>query len=116
MSGVRITRAPTDLKTLSALGENFLSRSWITPFSLIPSSSSVQAKEVLASLGIHASSRLAVHAASKTRLLARCIQVHIDKDVEALEEDGVDAEEVGHHQGLGLSRQELLPAQLGSAT
>ena len=43
-------------------------------------------------------------------------QVHINKDVEALEEDGVDAEEVGHHNGLGLSRQELLPAQPGSAT
>lgn len=43
-------------------------------------------------------------------------QVHIDKDIEALEEDCVDAEEVGQHQGLGVSRQELLPAQLGSAT
>ena len=29
ISGVRITRAPSDLNTRSAFGANFLSRSWI---------------------------------------------------------------------------------------
>lgn len=39
-----------------------------------------------------------------------------DQDVEPLEEDGVDAEEVCGSQSLGVSRQELLPRQVRSAT
>ena len=71
MSGVKITRAPADLKTLSALAENFLSRSWMTAFELIPSSSSVQARLRVAEPSTpHLGWPL--QAASKTRLVARC--------------------------------------------
>src|SRR6266568_5324911 len=112
MSGVKITRAPADLRMLLALAENFLSRSWMTAFSLIPSSSSVPDQVA----GLLGHPRIAWIGRASGQQNAPGGQVHIDKDVKTLEEDGVDAEEVGHHQGLGLSRQELLPAQLGSAT
>src|SRR5207244_3645745 len=94
MSGVKITRAPADLKTLSALAENFLSRSWMTAFGLIPSSSSVQAR---LRAGLLSHPRLIWVGRASGQQNAPGGQVHIDKDVEALEEDGVDAEEVGHH-------------------
>lgn len=35
-----------------------------------------------------------------------CGQVHIDKDIETLEEDGVDAEEVSRDQSLSVRGQE----------
>jgi hypothetical protein len=41
-------------------------------------------------------------------------QVHIHKDVQALEEDGVDAEEVKQPLVLGVGGEELLPGQLGA--
>jgi len=38
--------------------------------------------------------------------------VHIDKDVEALEEDRIHGQEGGRDQRLGMPGQELLPGQL----
>jgi hypothetical protein len=86
MGGVKITRAHAGLRTFSALAENVLPRSSMTAFCSIPSFFSVHARW-------GPSGRQNVPGG----------RVHIDKDVEAVEKDGVDGvdgEEVGHRQRL----------------
>src|SRR4029450_12506752 len=106
-TGVRRIRMPSDSKTASKRSVNFASRSRMRKLNC-PTRSASSMSGLRACWVTHAPVGLAVTPSRWTRRLATSTT---KQHVQALEQHGVDAEEVARQHALGLRGQELPPGQ-----